>query len=343
MTANLVAVLLAASTAICAAQALAPSRAELEEKYNTAYRAFDAGNFPEALNQLDALDARQPDLAASKNLRGVILMRKGNYDQAETALTEAAWMDPKFWNASFNLAEIPFLKKDWSEARKRYEQVLSMREFDLTKEASEVIQYKILLTYLMEGNSNMADSILAKLSPATPALDYAKATMALQQKNVGEAKDWISAAEKNYSPQLNKLFVESLYEIGWLQKPVGGVPVPTPQGQLRQSLSGGVTVSVPEARLRQALINHFAKTGFTLVASDNHALLFVRRGTLHRPSDNPETMERLLYVTVSRDNNTTVIKGKAELVFIDDVFFLFFLLLSLSAISGQQFPKVFQD
>jgi tetratricopeptide (TPR) repeat protein len=108
-----------------AADNVAPTKAELEEMYNSAYRAFDAGKFPEALKQLDAIDARQPDLAASKNLRGVILMRQGNYDQAEAALTEAARIDPKFWNARFNMAEIPFLKKDWPEARKRFEQLLS--------------------------------------------------------------------------------------------------------------------------------------------------------------------------------------------------------------------------
>jgi Flp pilus assembly protein TadD len=206
-----------------AADNVAPTKAELEEMYNTAYRAFDAGQFPEALKQLDAIDARQPDLAASKNLRGVILMRQGNYDKAEAALTEAARIDPKFWNARFNLAEIPFLKKDWAEARKRFEQLLSTGQSDLAKEASQLIQYKILLTYLMEGKSNMVDSILAKLelSPDTPAVDYVKAAVALQQKNEGEAKDWISAAEKNYSPQLNKLFAESLYEIGWMEKPAG--------------------------------------------------------------------------------------------------------------------------
>src|SRR6476660_3262100 len=206
-----------------AADNVAPTQAELEEMYNTAYRAFDAGKFPEALKQLDAIDARQPDLAASKNLRGVILMRQGNYDQAEAALTEAARIDPKFWNARFNMAEIPFLKKDWAEARKRFEQLLSTGGSDLAKEASQLIQYKILLTYLMEGKSNMVDSILAKLelSPDTPAVDYVKAAVALQQKNEPEAKDWITAAEKNYSPQLNKLFVESLYEVGWMQKPSG--------------------------------------------------------------------------------------------------------------------------
>jgi tetratricopeptide (TPR) repeat protein len=206
-----------------AADNVAPTKAELEEMYNTAYRAFDAGKFPEALKQLDAIDARQPDLAASKNLRGVILMRQGNYDQAEAALNEAARIDPKFWNARFNMAEIPFLKKDWVEARKRFEQLLNTGQSDLAKEASQLIQYKILLTYLMEGKSNMVDSILAKLelSPDTPAVDYVKAAVALQQKNETEAKDWITAAEKNYSPQLNKLFVESLYEIGWMEKPSG--------------------------------------------------------------------------------------------------------------------------
>src|SRR5947207_10304082 len=125
-----------------AADNVAPTKAELEEMYNAAYRAFDSNKFPEALKQLDAIDARQPDLAASKNLRGVILMRQGDFDKAETALQEASRIDPKFWNARFNLAEIPFLKKDWPEARKRFEKLLTSGESDLAKEASQLIQYK---------------------------------------------------------------------------------------------------------------------------------------------------------------------------------------------------------
>src|SRR6059058_3663073 len=206
-----------------AADNVAPTKTELEEMYNKAFREFEANNFSQALKELDAIDARQPDLAASQNLRGVILMRQGIYDKAEVALLEAERIDPKFWNARFNLAEIPFLKKDWAEARKRFEKLLSSGESDLAKEASQLIHYKILLTYLLEGNGNMVDSILAKLelSPDTPAVNYVKAAVALQQKNEKEAKDWISAAEKNFSPQLNKLFAESLYEVGWLEKPAG--------------------------------------------------------------------------------------------------------------------------
>src|ERR1035437_532429 len=206
-----------------AASNVAPSKAELEAMYDKAFREFDGNNFSEALKQLDAIDARQPDLAESQNLRGVILMREGIYDKAEAALHEALRIDPKFWNARFNLAEIPFLKKGWAEARTRFQDLLTNNVSELQGDAAQLIQYKILLTYLLDGKENMVDSILAKfeLSPDTPAVHYANAAIALQQKNSKEAKDWMAAAEKNFSPQLNKLFAESLYEIGWLEKQAG--------------------------------------------------------------------------------------------------------------------------
>src|ERR1700736_554417 len=181
-----------------AASNVAPSKAELEAMYDKAFRAFDSNNFSEALKQLDAIDARQPDLAESQNLRGVIMMREGLYDKAEAALDEALRIDPKFWNARFNLAEIPFLRKDWPEARKRFQDLLSSNAQELQGEATQLIQYKILLTYLLEGKENMVNSILAKfeLSPDTPAVHYANAAIALHHKNTKQARDWMGQAEK---------------------------------------------------------------------------------------------------------------------------------------------------
>jgi tetratricopeptide (TPR) repeat protein len=87
--------------------------------YDKAFREFNANNYPQALKELDAIDARQPDLAESQNLRGVILMRQAEYDQAEVALQKALTIDPKFWNA-LQPGGDPFLRKDWAEARKRF-------------------------------------------------------------------------------------------------------------------------------------------------------------------------------------------------------------------------------
>jgi tetratricopeptide (TPR) repeat protein len=191
--------------------------------YNKAFREFSAANYDQALKELDAIDARQPDLAESQNLRGVILMRQAQYDQAEASLQKALATDPKFWNARFNLAEIPFLRKDWAEARKRFEGLFQGGTSELQGDAAQLIQYKILLTYLLEGKENMVDSIMAKfeLTPDTPAVTYSNAAVAFQRKNEQEAKDLIASAEKKFSPALNKLFAESLYEVGWMQKPAG--------------------------------------------------------------------------------------------------------------------------
>lgn len=206
-----------------AATDVAPSKAELEAMYEKAYQAFDATKYDEALKQLDAIDARKPDLAESQNLRGVILMRQGSYDKAEAALSEALRLDGKFWNARFNLAEIPFLKKDWAEARKRFEELLASNADELKGEATQLIRYKVLLTYLMEGNDKMVDSLLAKfeVSSETPAVQYANTAIALQHQKIEDARSWMATAEKNFSPELNKLFAESLFEIGWLQRQPG--------------------------------------------------------------------------------------------------------------------------
>ena len=206
-----------------AANSVAPSKTELESMYDKAFREFDAGNYEQALKDLDAIDARQPDLAESQNLRGVIHMRQKEYDKAETALRKALSADPKFWNARFNLAEVPFLQRNWPEARKRFQELLAGNASELQGEATQLIQYKILITHLVEGKENMVDSMLAKfeLTPDTPAAHYANAALALQKKSEPEAKEWLTKAEKNFSPQLNKLFAESLYSVGWLEKPAG--------------------------------------------------------------------------------------------------------------------------
>ncbi|HXA09141.1 MAG TPA: tetratricopeptide repeat protein [Chthoniobacterales bacterium] len=206
-----------------ASTGLAAEKSSLEAMYDRAFTAFDAARYDEALKALDAIDARQPDLAESFNLRGVVLMRQGKYDKAEVALRKALSIEPKFWNASFNLAEIPFLKKDWAAARTRFEGLMSGENSGMQPETSQLIQYKILLTFVLEGKENTVDWILNKfeLSKDSPALYYSNAAIALEHKNQAEAKEWMDAAEKKYPGPLNKLYAESFYEIGWLQKPSG--------------------------------------------------------------------------------------------------------------------------
>ena len=184
-------------------------------------RLSTAASDDEALATLDTIDARKPDLAESLNLRGVVYMRQGRYDEAEKTLHKALSIEPKFWNASFNLAEIPFLKKDWAEARNRFEALTADEHDGLRPETSQLIDYKILLTFVLQGKENMVDWILNKFefSKDSPALYYSNAGIAFQHGNQKEAKEWMSAADKHFPGPLNRLYAESFYEIGWLQRP----------------------------------------------------------------------------------------------------------------------------
>ena len=209
-----------------AADMVAPTKAEVEAMYSRAAHELNAGNYPETLQQLDELDRRQPDVAAAQNLRGVALMRMGEFGPAEKALQKARELDPDLWEARFNLAEVPFLARNWSEARERFTALADSFPAQAEGATGELIQFKILLTYLLQGKQKDAASLIERLKSASisPAMYYAQAAWALWQKDENGAKVNFRAAEKAYSAKLNRLFLESFYEIGWLTKPEQGSP-----------------------------------------------------------------------------------------------------------------------
>ena len=210
-----------------AASVVAPTKSELEAMYAAAAQELNAGHNREALAKLDAIEARQPDVAAAENLRGVAWMRLTEYRKAEAALRKAREIDPDFWEARFNLAEVSFLTENWTEARRRFSALLAEPNEHLQGATTDLVRFKIVLTCLLEGKEKLAAPFLEKLQSAaeSPALYYAKAALALRQKDQHEAKGWMATAAKEFSPQLNKLFTESFYEVGWLPKPEGTTPV----------------------------------------------------------------------------------------------------------------------
>ena len=211
---------------VFAADAVAPTKAEVESMYSRAAHELNAGNYGDALRLLDELDQRQPDVAAAQNLRGVALMRMGEFGPAEKALQKSRELDPDLWEARFNLAEVPFLAKNWSEARDRFTALADSFPSQAEGATGELIQFKILLTYLLQDKEKKADAIAARLktSSVSPAYYYAQAALALRKKDETGAKVNFRAAEKAYSDRLNRLFLESFYEIGWLTKPDQGLP-----------------------------------------------------------------------------------------------------------------------
>jgi len=99
-------------------------------------------------------------------------MRQGNYDQLKPHCRTRPDRS-KFWNARFNLAEIPFLKKDWPQARKRFEQLLSP---DLAKEsyADDPIQNFFDLPDRGQREHGRFHAGQVRASTDTPVVDYVR-------------------------------------------------------------------------------------------------------------------------------------------------------------------------
>jgi Flp pilus assembly protein TadD len=227
---------------------VAPTQAEIEAMYTAASQEVNAGNYGEALKKLDAIDARQPEVAVAKNLRGVALMRMGELGLAEKALQKAKELDPDLWEVRFNLAEVPFLQKNWSEARDRFETLAKVPNKQRNVATADLIEFKIFLTWLLQHKERQTNELLQRLkaSSASPAYYCARAALAFQQQDITEARVNLRAAEKAFPPLQTKLFLESFYEIGWMNKPQGSVPVAL------EAMSEADRVAAAQGHLKEA-------------------------------------------------------------------------------------------
>src|SRR5205814_460667 len=90
-------------------------------KFEQAQQALRQRDLAAALKLIDEADQADPNQASTINLRGEILAQQEQFDQAEAAFKKAAKLDPKLREAQYNLAQIPFKKKEYAKARDRFE------------------------------------------------------------------------------------------------------------------------------------------------------------------------------------------------------------------------------
>ncbi len=194
-------------------------RAQGEALYQQAYAAYREGNYPQALLLAEQADKLKPDQADGWNLRGVVLLKQKAYDQAEAAFSRAAACDPDLWATAFNLAEVPYQRKDFAKARNRFEHLLAQTDRYKDGRKWEIVLYKTFLCYLLQGDEAGARKKLAKLSAAlgtNPVLVYADAAVAFQRKDAADAQKMIAAAQTKFPQETNDLFTEPLVQAGWV-------------------------------------------------------------------------------------------------------------------------------
>ena len=187
--------------------------------YQQAYTAYHDGDYPLAERLTEQADKLKPNQADGWNLRGVVLLKEKLYDQAAAAFNHSLACDPDFWAAQFNVAEVPYQRKDYVRARSRFESLLAQTDRYKDSRKWEIVLYKTFLSYLFSGDEAGAKKRLAKLSAApgtNPVLVYADAAVAFHRKDNAGAQKMIAAAQGKFPQETNDLFAEPLVQAGWI-------------------------------------------------------------------------------------------------------------------------------
>ncbi len=206
-----------------------------QEKFREAVVAYEQQKFDEALAALDEAEKILPDFAETYNLRGGIYTQMRQFDQAKAAFAKALEKNPKSYPVRFNQGEVEFLEKNYAGARAQFLKLREDLRADKSKAAvslgdlDKLVTYKIVLTYLLEGKKQEAEESIKEFTfmDNVPAYYFSKAAVAFTDGDEAGAMDFLGSADRNYRPELNRIYADSFYEIGWLNR-VAPTATPAP-------------------------------------------------------------------------------------------------------------------
>lgn len=211
----------------------APSQAFLDA-FLLAAKAYQRKDYSGAAAALDSAESLQPGQADAANLRGLIHFKRRDLATAEQHFREAIRIDPTLWTARLNLADIPFEFRNYTQARERFEQLFLETDPTIQPREAEFVQFKIFLTLLLEGKELAARNFMSRFgfTGNTPARYYAQAALNFHGGDFDRAVAWMQGARREFPSEVDALFAESLYRVGWLTEnisaPVNPVAEATP-------------------------------------------------------------------------------------------------------------------
>jgi putative PEP-CTERM system TPR-repeat lipoprotein len=155
-----------------------------------------ARQYDEALKAIEGLETKQPDKPLAANLRGTVLLAKGDVAGARASFEAAEKIDPKFFPAVANLAQLDLNDKKPDAARKRFEA--------LVERDPKNVQAMVALAQLMARTGAKAEDVTAllkKAQAADPAAIEPLLALAQQQVQIGKPKDAIPLVQQALAQQ----------------------------------------------------------------------------------------------------------------------------------------------
>jgi tetratricopeptide (TPR) repeat protein len=183
-----------------------------------AMRRFQVRDWKGATDYVERADEVLPPTAWSLNVRGAIAIEQHDFDRGYKYCSDALKLDANFFPAKFNICEIPFIERKYAEARSLWLKLFAtIRPGD---SISELVIYRICLTYLLENDFDRAKEWLEKLPfpSQTPAYQYAHAAWARQKGDIAKWDEWVRSANFIWPESKRSEFVDVLYQLGWMKR-----------------------------------------------------------------------------------------------------------------------------
>jgi tetratricopeptide (TPR) repeat protein len=184
-----------------------------------AMRSFTSRDFDGAKATVHKADASFQQTPVSLNILGAVAIEQKRFEEGRKLCLEALNLDPRFFPARFNMAEIPFVQGRYAEARAIYERLQQDEPKD------DLLKFRIYLTYLLEKNDEMARQHLDQIPIVndTPISFYANAAWDFAHGDEASAKNWLAGGMRTFPAIRHVNFVEVFYDLGWIKREELGI------------------------------------------------------------------------------------------------------------------------
>ena len=209
-------------TSVGAFTATAAADPASSSPYQRALELFNREDYAHALSLLEQAPGDGARSSRAKadtcNLKGAIYLRQGRYAEARAAFDEAARTDPNFWAAHFNQVEVSFREKRYADSHRQFDELLGHTGRLWHSPERRFIEYKMMLTDLLDGNEKpAADFIAAHMADQPPPLAwyYLSAAREFYHGRNARGEAYLQQVGTNYAPSSEQVYAESFDTLGW--------------------------------------------------------------------------------------------------------------------------------
>ena len=196
------------------------------EHFYRANTLFKQKRIFECLEEIEKAHAIYDKNPATLNLQGACYVEFRAFEKARLAFAKAEKASPDNFNVRFNVAEISFVSKNFTEGLKQFEALLE----DAKKGAGSagmlpILKFKTLLCRLKTGDMEGARELIADRDflDDTPLFYYGKAALAYSDDKGPEAEEWLARANRIFrDQQLLAPWQDTLIEFGYIKSFYGG-------------------------------------------------------------------------------------------------------------------------